>query len=393
MNRCIALLAALALPLAAPAADDKPTIESLFKQPQYASMRMSPDGQYLAALAPVGPRQNLVVMDIAKRSAIPITGLTKKDVVSVQWINNKRLMFRTGTLGERVFDARGGALIAIDRDGSQMRIISEGDDDERNTSGWRVTFRALQPVRSLPGDTDDIIVQEHVFSQRTYAPGPLYRLDTRRGRKTTISDGKPEAANSENWVVDRNGVARAFTVQVENTARIWYRDGADAPWRKLDEFDPLSAGRWGPLAMADDGKRLIVSTHRDGRDKAALALYDPATKSFVETLASHPQVNLDRLAGDKDGVRGVSYDADRQGSAWFDADIAAVQSAMDKSFPDAVNALSWSLDKKKFIVASYSDVSPGTFYLYDRGTGKVEWLADRMPWIDAKKMAPMQPVR
>ena len=66
---------------------------------------------------------------------------------------------------------------------------------------------------------------------------------------------------------------------------------------------------------------------------------------------------------------------------------------VDKAFPGHVNSLSWSTDKSRFVVFSYSDVSPGTFYLFDRKAGKLEWLADRAPWIDPKKMAPMRAVR
>lgn len=74
-------------------------------------------------------------------------------------------------------------------------------------------------------------------------------------------------------------------------------------------------------------------------------------------------MDLEQLLRDKEGVRGVGYDADR-GAAWFDADIASVQAAVDKAFPDHVNALSWSLDKSRFVVFSYSDVAPGSFYLW-----------------------------
>ena len=58
-----------------------------------------------------------------------------------------------------------------------------------------------------------------------------------------------------------------------------------------------------------------------------------------------------------------------------------------------MNDLSWSLDKQRFVIFSYSDISPGTFYLFDRKSKKLEWLADRAPWIDPKKMAHMEPVR
>jgi dipeptidyl aminopeptidase/acylaminoacyl peptidase len=45
------------------------------------------------------------------------------------------------------------------------------------------------------------------------------------------------------------------------------------------------------------------------------------------------------------------------------------------------------------LIDSRSDVSPGSFYLYDRKSAKMEWLGDRQPWVDPKRMSPMQPVR
>jgi dipeptidyl aminopeptidase/acylaminoacyl peptidase len=38
-------------------------------------------------------------------------------------------------------------------------------------------------------------------------------------------------------------------------------------------------------------------------------------------------------------------------------------------------------------------MNPGSYYFFDRAKGKLEWLADSMPWIDPKKMSPMTPVR
>jgi dipeptidyl aminopeptidase/acylaminoacyl peptidase len=390
----ILVAATLLCAVPALAADDKPTVEQLFKPAQYASMRLSPDGNFIAALAPVAGHRNLLVIDLAGRKANPITSFPNKDVVSAEWINNKRLMLQTGTVGERDADSQGGAILAVDRDASALRVISEGDEHERNTSGVRLTGRALIPVRLLPGDTDDIIAQEIVGAlDRTVTIGGLYRVDTRTARKTLISEGKPDSGSAEQWIVDRKGVARAVAVSRETTTRIYYREGPDSPWVKLEEFDSLVGGNWSPVAMASDERRLIVSTRRGGRDKAAMVLYDPATKTIVETLAAHPQVDIENLARDKEEIRGVRFDADRAGAAWFDADIAAVQSLVDKAIPGYVNELSWSLDKQKFLVLSYSDVDPGSFYLFDRKVGKIEWLADRMPWIDPKKMAPMKAVR
>ncbi len=392
MKRLIALIAMTAAYCVAIAADDKPSVETLFKLPQYRAMVLSPDGMHIAALAPVAGRQNLVVVDFAMRGAVPVTALNSRDVTSVRWVNNKRLIVTTGTLGTQDFDARGGGLFAIDRDGTGARQIGEGGD-EPMAGGMRAVFRPVQVVRTLSGESDDIIAQEYVIDARRAVPGALLRIDTRTGRRTTLSSGKPESAEGEGWVVDREGVPRVFVASSENKARIYYRKGTDAPWRKLDEFSILAGSQWTPLAVSDDDKTLYVSSWK-GHDKAEIVAYDPETRTFGATLAAHPQVDLaDLVATRQDTLLGVRFEADKGGVAWFDEDLAKVQAAIDRALPGTVNQISWSTDRQRFIVTARSDVLPGAFYRFDKNAGKLEWLADSAPWIDPRKMSPVTPVR
>ena len=392
MKRLIAMIAMVTGYCVAMAADDRPSIETLFKLPQYAAMQLSPDGEHIAALAPVAGHQNVVVLDVAKRGAIPVTALNSRDITTVRWINSKRLLLTTGTLGTQDFDARGGGLFAIDRDGTNARQVGEGRD-EQMAGGTRFVVRPITFVRTLPGETDDFIAQEIVADHQRASPGALLRIDSRTGRRAVLSTGKPEAAEGEGWIVDRDGVARVFIASSENKARIYYRNGTDAPWQKLDEFSTLSGSQWTPLAVAEDNKTLYVNSWR-GHDKAEIVRYDPETRTFGETLAAHPQVDLGDLVKTSQGkLLGVRFEADKGGVAWFDEDLAKVQSAMDRALPGTVNRLSWSNDRQRFIVTARSDVLPASFYLFDRKSGKVEWLADSRPWIDAKKMSPVTPIR
>ena len=391
MKRILIAIAAFATAIAF--ADDRIPIESFFKIPQYAQMSLSPDGTHIAALAPLNEKQGLVVIDIKSRKAIPVAGRPDRDIVFVQWINDKRVLYYTGRLAERDANQRGGGVFAVDIDGSADRLISEGSD-EQSGAGNRVTIRPLQVVRTLPGETDDIIAQEIILSPgRPADSGPLYRVDTRTGRKTIISMGKPDAAPAESWVVDRKGVARVFTVRSpDEGTRVFYREGPDAPWEKIGDFKENASPAFRALDIAEDDKTLYV-TSRKGGDKAAIYRFDPKTKSFGEVVAQHPQVNLGATEVDKEGIRGLRYNADRVGFAWFDENLAAVQAMVDKALPGAINELDWSLDRMLFVIESRTDTNPGSYYLLDRKAGKMEWLADARPWIDPKKMSPMQPVR
>lgn len=388
MKRIWMILWATALCTVAAAA---PTVDDLFKLPRYASLQLSPDGENMAALAPVAGRRNLVIVNLATKKATPVTAFDDRDVLWAQWLSNKRLILQSGTLATRQDDSRGGALYAVDADGADARRLSEGSD-ERLSEGARAVFHALRFVRRLPGDTDDFIGQEAVFDSVRPHFGTLVRVNSRSGRRTDIGLGKPDGGENESWVVDSRGYARAFVAYDSGRVRIYMRAADSEKWQKVDEFRDTDPAGWEPLAVADDNRRFVASM-RKGRDTAAIALYDPATKTFGDILAAHPQVDLEDLLTSRDGrLLGVRYQADKGGAAWFDETLARVQASVDKALPSNVNMLSWSDDHRRFIVTSYSDVQPAAFYLLDLKDGRLQWLADSRPWLKSAELSPMQPV-
>jgi len=393
MHRIAALLAlAAALANIGAGAADKPMpVEDFFRLPRYAAMAISPDGRHIAALSPVNGHQNLVVLDLPPKEARPVTGFNDKDVVWFRWLNSKRLVLETGNLATRSFDYRGGALYGVDLDAADARKLTEGWGDENLGGAVSWVGHGLRIVRFLPGEGDDFIAQELTFDRFGPHMGELVRLNSRTGRRTDIGMGKPDSAQEESWVVDDRGVARVMRATGKGRTRIYYRAGEDAPWRKLDEFASTDPG-WSPLAMAEDDKTLYASAYR-GEDKAAIVRYDPEKRAFGEVVARHPRVDLSNLVRDEGRVVGVLYDADRIGVAMFDGELARIQKTVDEAFPDAVNILSWSRDRSMALVTSFSDVSPGTYYLLDVKKGRMQYLADRAPWIHPKEMSPMKPVR
>src|SRR3954462_9627950 len=102
MHRAAKLFFASLVFLPAPLrAAEPPPIETFFKLPQYSAMRFSPDGKWIAALAPVNQAQNLVVLDMAAKKATPVRMIDNHDVVWFDWLSSNRLIRGTGSRGTR----------------------------------------------------------------------------------------------------------------------------------------------------------------------------------------------------------------------------------------------------------------------------------------------------
>ena len=102
-------------------------------------MSISPNGDRLAALVPIKDRDNLVVIDLAKRTRSVITGFTDNDVINFSWINNDRIFLRVADGKDELGEARYRGTYAINVDGKGLRDLTD--------------LRSLAPLRYILGDT------------------------------------------------------------------------------------------------------------------------------------------------------------------------------------------------------------------------------------------------
>jgi hypothetical protein len=108
------------------------SVETIFKRPEFGTYVVSPDGKKLASLVPINGRDNVVVLDLEKRSRTNLTNFDTYDATNITWITNDRLWFRT-TEGR---DASGRSpyrgSFAVNIDGSAIKNI----DTLRGAPRW-----------------------------------------------------------------------------------------------------------------------------------------------------------------------------------------------------------------------------------------------------------------
>ncbi|MEN9560089.1 MAG: Dipeptidyl aminopeptidase [Pseudomonadota bacterium] len=386
--------------LAQPQAKAKHTlvpIETLFQSSAYKSYKLSPDGKKLAALVPVNKRDNLVVIDLEKRSRTGLTNFDTFDVTAIQWITNDRIFFRVTEgrdVGEKV---KYKGSYAIDIDGNNVRHMER----------LRGSPNGISLVSVVDRQTGDVILAANL---RRKASADLYLSNTKTNKLELITNDAP--ADTKGYVLDADRVARfAFTNNAErgdtNDYELWYRDNADAKWRKLHT---ISEGKphWIPVGFLDEGNVIISSDI--GRNTAALFEYDPKTERIVRLIHEDARIDMSRdgdfinLPDDEDNtditwnplislkindadknatVVGIRYHAGNWVNKWFHPALQKIQADLDSALPGRFNSFNPNVLKgSRVLITSRSMEASTRFFIYDPKAKNLEELPSASPWLE-----------
>jgi dipeptidyl aminopeptidase/acylaminoacyl peptidase len=382
------------------------SIDDFFRHDRYAGLTLSPNGQFIAALAPVNGRRNVAVLNLKAGSAAVITSLRERDVRTVRWINNERLVFDLIDLQSGLGEQRPSGLFAINRDGKEARELVPASVASPGSA--KFVYRPTLFLSSLP-DSNDILV---MATDRTVESFDVYRMDTYTGRKTLVTFSNPGFVYS--WLLDSKRVPRLAVCGVEGTTRtaIHYRASADEPWIKLAEFDGLNNEGFDPLAFGPDDT--LYAASRAGSDKAAIYTYDLKGNRLGERQIAHKDYDFGygnrTLSGDltellgnrnfnlifdanKKKLVGARQYAEREEFFWFDEEWSRLHAMVNGALPQRINRLSQSTDAAAMLVYSYSDRDPGRWYLLDAERRSMQELVARRPWIKVEQMAQKTPIR
>ena len=372
-------------------------VETLFKKTEYRSLTFSPDQKSMAALMPVNSRYNLVIIDLDKRAATRVTNFDKADVLSFWWASNERLLFTTGDMQQLAANAGDGGLFAVDRDGRNSRILVQ----PITATPGQYVGRQTSFVGRIKDSRDEVIVSAN---DRSADSQDLYRMNIVTGRKSLISFDSPGKVND--WVLDRNNLARAAYTedQKENVYAFHYRSSDKQPFKVLRQWDHMLKDVVIPVGFDTDNKTMFVASNI-GRDTVAFFRFDPETNKLGELIYGDDRFDMVspgplgggggalRFSGrdeDPGKIIGVTYDADRRKTVWFDPAVQKAQAMLDAALP-AGYSNRWNPNHRRSLVMSSSDTDPGRYYIFDQDKKTLEETGVRpAPWIDPKQMRPMQ---
>ncbi|HTD06921.1 S9 family peptidase [Undibacterium sp.] len=380
-------------PQPAQAQASPPPVEEFFKHSAFSEAKLSPDGKHVAVrVTGVNDRVILVLIDVATNEHKILKHYAKVDIASVDWLNNKRLVYQLSDrkIGDGDEDS-GPGLFAIDIDaGDQRQLIERSWGDSANFRQLSA-FHFFIDVDHKEG-SDDVFIARN-GGTRLKPSLSLLKVNTRTGQARIV----PTPPDATGYLIDKDGEVRVTTTKDKGIAAVFYKDPKSGDWRKLIEFDPLKESGFSPSFIGPDGS-LYVTAHQ-GHDTTSVYQYDLANNKVMTT----PIVTMKGydFAGSftynkiKNKLTGLRYETDASATFWFDDDWKKLQQRVDALLPDTINTISGPSDSapKVILIHAFSDVYPGAYLLFNIETGKFYPLGETRPGIDQKQMSHMDMIR
>lgn len=390
---------ALSLTVCFPALAADADIAKLFaKDPNFFDMQLSPDGKYIAvkSIAP-NEREFLLFLDTNTMQAVGAAKMPDQSQVGdYRWVNNERVVFKVTEMAPWSKEPRYfGELYGVNFDGSHGGLIfgyRAGQMQTGTRLEKRKTYNAWADFVDMhANDKNQVLIQSTTMSTAGDAFPEILALNVNSGM--TDNRGKIPTRYAST-VVGVDGKPRlASGVNKKDEVEVFVRSGDSGDWTQLP------AQQYGdyftPIALKADNKTAFIVDNINSDRKGVFTL-DLTTNKYTNVYTD-PKVDVTDVIRTTDGRSAYAIEVDDGRPAYLlltdESTEAQIYKELIASFPgERVNITSATQDGKQMIVYVSSDVTPGSFYLFDTKSFSLKLLANSYQEVAKTKLATMEPV-
>lgn len=369
-------------------AQNKLPIEAFASLPSFAQPNLSPSGSKIAFMTEREGHRSVIILDMKTQQSVIIPKFGDSEVTSFRWANEEVVLLEFG-----VQDTRPGGQFFTYKNRNFSYNLNTGEflwlENPQSTGSYRdqQTYSGTF-LHSLPNDEDHVLMQ---------MPGvswfDAYKVNVYTGKKKRVKRGK---RGVERWYTDYDGAVRfgagfyrhvsspgsekltAYLVEKDNSVT----DVKDAEWFE----DYIIEG------FTRDPDILYVSGETDFGTQGIFKL-NIRSGEILESVYAHETYDVGGIIYDSDtgNIVGVYYTDDTQKNIYFDQKYAKIQRSLKKALKsENIYLVSKARNADIYLVLNDSPANPGDYYLYNRTSGTLDYLAPRMDGIYPEEMTPAQ---
>lgn len=344
--------------------------EILFGNPEKTSPRLSPDGKYLAYIAP--DENNILqvwLRTVGQEDDQIITADKKRGIRIFFWTYNPdQLMYMQDSDGDENFHLY---LVNI-----KSKIVRD--------------LTPFQGVKAEPIDLDPkfpnlVLVGMNLNNPQTF---DVFRINLENG---AVEFDTQNPGNIVSWTADADFQIRAATASTpDGGSELLFRETVDKSWESLRRWSPDEDG--GAVGFSADGKTLYIEGNHDANAQRLIA-FDLANRQET-VIAQDPQYDVGGVMMQPITrvIEAVSFYKDKQEWQILDESIGADFAEIAKVRPGEFFISSRDLADKNWLVAYMTDDGPVYYYAYNRETKTSTFLFSNQPKLEGLQLAAMQPV-
>lgn len=344
-------------------------LRDFFRNPESSMYKLSPNGTYLAYLAPHQNRMNIHIRPVLRDDIIRVTGVTDRDIAGYMWVSDERLIYARDFGGDENFH-----IFAVNKDGT---------NDTDLTPFENVQAHLLDDLKE---DDEHVLILLNKRNKKAFDP---YRLNIYTGVLEILAENPGYITN---WMTDHEGKLRIAMVNDGVNAGILYRATEEEEFKTVLTTSFKETVK--PLFFTFDNRHVYASSNL-GRDKSAIVIFDVANGRELEELFSHPEVDVTQLSYSRKRkvLTGIAYTTWKRHYHFLDETRAALFQKLEQALPnDEIVITSSNRNEDTYLIRTYSDRSLGAYYIYSVASDILKKIAEVSPWLTPKQLATMRPI-
>lgn len=373
------------------------------KTTPFTALKLSPDGQYFAALYSNEDNNAVIIFRAADAKMVGHFRLPEDNhVFRYFWISDKRIV---AELAHRdgPFDTLGrtGELVAFNYDGSDYTYLFgyRGEVDHLGSRLYKnkqdIGYASV--VDPLIDDPKHLLISVKSFLKDSDNDAAVvYELDARNGRKTRV-DTAPDIGNAS-FVFDADGKPRYVAISDATLAapRVFSKARGEKEWTRYAAPATNPNAHIQPLEISRDGRFVYLLSNEFG-PTYCLVRHELATDERKK-LACNDTANITDVVYAFDGSRMPIAAASEPGKAELTIldparDDAKLVKVLQSAFPGRLALpVSTTRDGKTLLVYVYSDRNPGDYYLFDTQKRSASFVLGLYDWIDPDQLGERRPI-
>ncbi|HEY4322969.1 MAG TPA: prolyl oligopeptidase family serine peptidase [Mucilaginibacter sp.] len=345
-------------------------ISAFFKAPEKSDFKISPDGKYVSYLRPYKDKLNLIVKSLADGKERMATSFTDYSVRGDYfWAYDNMIVFFQDIIANDEYK-----MFTLDISTLRVRNL---------ISQEKVRVNLISRNKKEP----DIVNIR--MNKRDAANFDVYRLNIKTGELTPylINPG-----NITQWYPDEDGKIRLVRQSDGVNESILFRRNDKAPFKRIiaNNFKTKVT----PIAFAGEKDYFYALSNVD-RDKTALVEINAEDGKERKAMFSCINADIQDVAYSKNKhrIEFVSWQAAKPQKFFLSTDIKNIYNKISTTLKgNEINIVDRDSAENKFIISTYTDRNPGSYYLYEKDTEKLTKLGDQNSDLKEDELCAMKPV-